>query len=38
VLESEAHQASPQEDVSPERDKRPAKIRKPRRKDGDAAQ
>jgi rod shape-determining protein MreC len=38
VLESEARQASPQEDVSTERDKRPAKIRKPRRKENDATQ
>jgi len=33
VLDSEARQAPPQEDVSADRDKRPAKIRKPRRKD-----
>jgi len=38
VLENEARQAPPQEEASAERDKRPAKIRKPRRKDGDAAQ
>src|SRR6185369_593829 len=38
VLENDARQAPPQEEASAERDKRPAKIRKPRRKDGDAAQ
>ena len=38
VLENEARQAPPVEEAGPERDKRPAKIRKPRRKDSDAAQ
>jgi len=38
VLENDARQAPPVEEGSAERDKRPGKIRKPRRKDNDAAQ
>src|SRR5580765_6110674 len=38
VLATEARQAPPPEEAGPEREKRPAKIRKPRRKDSDAAQ
>lgn len=37
VLENEARQAPPVEETSAERDKRPGKIRKPRRKDGEAS-
>jgi rod shape-determining protein MreC len=38
VLEGEAKRISYPEDASPERDKRPGRMRKPRRKDADAAQ
>ncbi|HUN68041.1 MAG TPA: rod shape-determining protein MreC [Burkholderiales bacterium] len=38
VLDSEAKRLAYPEDAGQERDKRPGKIRKPRRKDGDAAQ
>jgi rod shape-determining protein MreC len=37
VLANEARQAAPPEEAVPELEKRPVKIRKPRRKDGDAA-
>ena len=37
VLANEARAAPPAEEAGPEREKRPAKIRKPRRKDADAA-
>ena len=37
VLANEARQAAPPEEAAPEVEKRPVKIRKPRRKDGDAA-
>jgi rod shape-determining protein MreC len=37
VLENEARQAPPPEEAGAERDKRPGKIRKPRRKDGEAS-
>jgi rod shape-determining protein MreC len=36
VLANEARQAPPPEEAGPERDKRPGKTRKPRRKEGDA--
>jgi rod shape-determining protein MreC len=38
VLENEARQTGLPEEAGPERDKRPGKTRKPRRKDSDAAQ
>lgn len=37
VLANESRQAAPPEEAVPELEKRPVKIRKPRRKDGDAA-
>jgi rod shape-determining protein MreC len=37
VLANEARQAAPPEEAAPDLEKRPVKIRKPRRKDGDAA-
>ena len=37
VLANEARQAPPPEEAAPDLEKRPVKIRKPRRKDGDAA-
>jgi rod shape-determining protein MreC len=38
VLANEARPAPPPEDAGPERDKRAGKMRRPRRKDSDAAQ
>jgi rod shape-determining protein MreC len=38
VLASEARQAPPPQEAGPEREKRPVKIRKPRRKDADATE
>jgi rod shape-determining protein MreC len=37
VVENEARQAPPPEEAGPERERRPGKTRKPRRRDGDAA-